>query len=78
MCTQSGWGAPAREIIGNGWMKNDCASTAIQSGAWCNEYALLYESGGMFVIGLVLRNTFPDEIQKPGTNKTKQKRSMGK
>ena len=43
MCTQSGWGAPARKIIGNGWMKSDCDSTAIRSGAWCNEYVGLYE-----------------------------------
>jgi hypothetical protein len=25
---------PARQIIGNGWMKSDCDYTAIQSGAW--------------------------------------------
>lgn len=37
----------------------------------------LYESSGMVVCGIVIRNYSLDEIQKPGTNVTKPKRSMG-
>ena len=56
---QSQWVAPARKIIGNGWMKSDCDYTTIHSGhGEVCEYSL-YESSGIAVSGFVLRKLFP-------------------